>query len=259
MAAISHSRGVHSGPEARHRYRTKRAGLLLALVPLVATVAFGVLFLADRPTYLAVVVEDGPVEFATMAVYVVAVVLALVVARRRAALGDRLGTIAYVLLAAGFFFIAGEEVTWFQRQLGFAGPEALVERNIQGEANLHNLLGRYALHGAYIVVGLWGLGLGRVVARFLPFARPVWLYAPFAHRWTWFFPVTGYYVFIDYVGPVLVGALGPALQDIADGPARFQEPMELLLAFGFALFVLDALRMTGRPVRSGGGRPPSRR
>ena len=113
-------------------------------------------------------------------------------------------------------------------------------------AHLHNLLGRHALHAVYIAVGLWGLGLGRVLVRTIPFARPAWLFAPAARRWTWFFPVTGYYLYIDYVGPLLVRLFGPALRDLADGPARFQEPMELLLACGFALFVLDALRRATR-------------
>lgn len=243
MAAIFRSPQVGSsvtaGPTTRRR-------LLTASLPLLATVAFGLVFVAHRPTYLWLVEEDNLVEFATSFVYLCALAVALVVARRRAAVGDRLGAVAYVCLVLGFFFIAGEEVSWFQRQLGFAGPDALVERNIQNEANLHNLIGRHALHAVYIAVGLWGLGLGRVLVRTIPFARPAWLFAPAARRWTWFFPVTGYYLYIDYVGPLLVRLFGPALRDLADGPARFQEPMELLLACGFALFVLDALRRATR-------------
>ena len=59
--------------------------------------------------------------------------------------------------------VAMEEISWGQRILGFEGPPALVAANQQDEANLHNLLGRYALHGLYIVIGVWGIGVGRYI------------------------------------------------------------------------------------------------
>lgn len=244
--------GVTHSPRSRRLHGwlpTTPSGIAVALIPFVVTIAFGVLFVLDRPLYLWSVEEDSAVEWATMAVYLAITPAALLVALRRHRGGDRLGTFAWIVLAAGFVFIAGEEVSWFQRQIGFDGPEALVVRNIQDEANLHNLLDRYALHAAYIVVGLWGLGAGRVVARLIPVARPVWLYAPSRRRWTWFLPVTGYYVWIDYIGPAVATALGPWFDEFARGPARFQEPMELLLACAFAFFVVDVVRSTAAPPR----------
>ena len=43
-----------------------------------------------------------------------------------------------LVLAAGTFFFAGEELSWGQHWLGFQTPEALVEGNWQEEVNLHN-------------------------------------------------------------------------------------------------------------------------
>lgn len=245
MSVIARSRRVHSRSrdiDERDGAPRSRGWLLVAVLSFLALVAGVGVHLLAEPVYHAAVVEDGPVEWATAAVYLVIVPIVWFVAARRLRVGDRLGMIAYILLGVGFIFIAGEEVSWGQRQIGFAGPEELVARNIQGEANLHNLLGRYALHAAYITVGLWGLGLGRLVARLLPFARPSWLYAPDSHRWTWFFPVTAYYVYVDYIGPAIQTAVGPAFERWALGPARFQELVELLLAVGFGLFVLDSAR-----------------
>ncbi|WP_168583167.1 hypothetical protein [Gephyromycinifex aptenodytis] len=246
MPIASRSRIVH--PEVvLDRFgsrRTRAVSIVVAVLPLVAVAAGAALFFVAEPAYHASVAEDGPVEWATAAVYLLLCPVAALVAWRRSRRGDRLGALALAVLAVGFLLIAGEEVSWGQRQLGFAGPPELVERNIQGEANLHNLLGRYALHMAYIAVGLWGLGLGRVIARLIPAARPTWLYAPRRVRFTWFIPVTAYYLYVDYLGPALLSLTGPWFQKWALGPARFQELIELILAIGFALFSYDALRRT---------------
>lgn len=245
MSVAHRSRSVRSTPRQVERSTQNRiASTTVAVLPFVAVLAGVVVFFTAEPVYHASLAEDGPIEWATAAVYIVLVPSALLVARWRLCRKDWLGTLAFVGLGVGFFLIAGEEVSWGQRQLGFAGPEALVTRNIQGEANLHNLLGRYALHLAYIAVGLWGLGLGRVVARLIPVARPTWLYAPRCVRWTWFAPVTAYYVYVDYIGPALLTVLGPWFDRWAAGPARFQELTELILAFGFAFFVYDVLRLS---------------
>lgn len=151
-----------------------------------------------------------------------------------------LAAIAYAALTLGFVFIAGEEVSWGERLLGFDGPEQLVQRNLQGEANLHNLLGRTALHGLYIVVALWGIGLGRAIVRRVPWLRPVYLYAPARDLMWWFLPTLAYYVYVDYALPL--ARLLPGLGDLGEGPPRFQEPVEFLLAVGFLAFALQVRR-----------------
>ena len=44
-----------------------------------------------------------------------------------------------LLLALLFLFGAGEEISWGQRLLGIEVPEAIRDRNVQGELNIHNL------------------------------------------------------------------------------------------------------------------------
>ncbi len=73
---------------------------------------------------------------------------------------------------------------------------------------------------------------------------------PRGARWTWFVPVTAYYLYVDYIGPAVLSMLGPRFDRWAAGPARFQELTELILAFGFAFFVYDALRLS-KPRGSG--------
>lgn len=90
-----------------------------------------------------------------------------------------------VVIAAGFTalfaLMALEEVSWFQRQIGFDTPEAVAARNWQGEFNLHNFhtditeLALYSGTGIFLMllpllreseVTRWPLV--RVLAPFLP-------------------------------------------------------------------------------------------
>jgi len=45
----------------------------------------------------------------------------------------------FLILAALFFFIAGEEISWGQRIFGWATPDWVKEDNLQQETNIHNL------------------------------------------------------------------------------------------------------------------------
>lgn len=221
-----------------------------AWVPLVVAVTLGALHPLVEEVYHAVVAEDGPVEWATALVYATLTVAAWTLAHRFLRGRRWLPAACYVLLGAGLLFVAGEEISWGQRVLGFAGPEALVEANIQSEANIHNLLDRYALHGIYIFVGLWGLGLGRVVVRRLRPLRPTYLYAPSAATFWWFVPLTAFYVWHDYVGPAVQALVGDWFEPLALGPARYQEAAELTLSLAFAAFLLDVWRRSRRDALS---------
>lgn len=240
---------------------------LIRWLPPALVVGALVVYVLHLDAYLFGTGEDGPMEWATVVAYVAAIPFAVLLARRWRRVRMRFAAAAYLLLAVGFLFVAGEEISWGQRVLGFGGPEAVVERNLQGEVNIHNLLGRYALHGVYIVIGLWGLGLGRVVTRLVPWLHPARLYAPGRELFWWFLPVVAYYVYVDYLGPA-ISPLAPGYSDLADGPLRFQEVVECILAIGLLLFVVsgwqDSRTTVGqdprRPAPCGlGGRDPERR
>ncbi len=221
------------------------------LAPIALIPAFVALHPIHTDAYHWSVAEDSLVEWVTALAYVLAVPLAMLTARRLRRRGYRIGMAAYLLLGVGFVFIAGEEISWGQRLFGFDGPEALVAANIQNEANVHNLLGRYGLHVAYILVGLWGAGVGRWVCRRVTWLHPTHLYAPPRTLVWWFLPVAGYYLYVDYVGRSLLLLLGDRVASLANGPARFQEVPEVILAGGFLLFVIGNFRWAGRTAVSG--------
>jgi hypothetical protein len=211
---------------------------LFALLP-VATVPVALAVMGMwRRGYDAVLREDRVAEGLTFLVYVAAagVALRLAVTLRRRAL---LPAVLHGLLGVGLLVVAGEEISWGQRQLGFAGPPELVEQNHQGEANVHNLLGRYALHASFIAVGLYGAGLGRLLVRRVPGLRDApHLYAPAPVLAAWFGCVAAYYAYVDYGNPLVVRALGPGAD--LEQAGRLQEAPELVLALGFLWFLLMA-------------------
>ncbi|RJK97882.1 hypothetical protein [Vallicoccus soli] len=228
---------------AHERPRTARPPGWRTLLPVVLVGGLLLLRVVAQGPYDALVREDGPVEWATVLVYLVAAGAAALVVRALLRGGRRVEALLWGVVVLAFLGIASEEVSWGQRIAGFEGPQALVERNKQDEANLHNLLRRHQLHAVYLAVGLYGAGLGRLLVRRHPWTRArAALLAP-GPREAWFFgalvAVYGYY---ELGEPVVARLLGPGHDALSLGVSRLQEVAELSLALGFLLFALGARR-----------------
>lgn len=107
--------------------------------------------------------KEGPLEWLTAGLYGGASALMAMVAWRlaaschvadgrsvclRPALSRRSArglSLWFGVLAAAFFFIAGEEISWGQQAIGFATPKGYEQINTQSETNLHNLLSKAEL------------------------------------------------------------------------------------------------------------------
>jgi hypothetical protein len=121
--------GVVSGPVARP---------VVGVATTVAAVVLGIL-VTSRHAFSVLGLEDGIVEDLSALLLLAPVpVLAAraVVARRR---GGPLAAALLVAVALGMLVLGMEEISWGQRLLGYATPDALAAGNTQGEANLHNL------------------------------------------------------------------------------------------------------------------------
>ena len=126
--------------------------------------------------------EDDVVEYLTALGYLVAAVVFAVLAWRSSG-RQRLW---FVLLAVGFFLIAGEEVSWGQRLFGFGTPDELKRNNVQEELTLHNIEGvqnNVRLLGVLIFSGLFLVlpflvdrpgRVSRLVERFRIPVPPLW-------------------------------------------------------------------------------------
>jgi hypothetical protein len=133
--------------------------------------------------------EDGVSETATVIAYLVASPLLVIAAFRLRKERRWWALIPYLLLAAGAFVVAMEEISWGQRLLGYSTPEIVESRNIQDEFNLHNIreFGQWETRFLAVAaaVGLLGVISSmrlRDKGRFVPWLErllpPPWLLTP---------------------------------------------------------------------------------
>jgi hypothetical protein len=184
--------------------------------------------------------EDGLAENLQFAFLVLATFGAGYVARVRWRHGERLLAVLYVGLAFALFFVAGEEVSWGQRELDIQTPPGWAAHNIQGEITLHNT---YLLTPIFSLAQLV-LGLGIGLAALTPWDRvllPRWhrvreLLVPgpaLAHYFLMSAAWRAYrYLFVTPQTPAWIGELS--------------EVPELILYLGMLLFVVDQVRRVRR-------------
>ena len=227
-------------PHSEVPSRRDRIGrVVFCMLPLAAVLGTVVLYRLWQPGYWGIVGEDRLAEWLTFAAYLIAGGLALVLARALRAWDRRPDAALMALVALASGFIAGEEVSWFQRQLDFEGPAALIERNNQGEANLHNMLGHHPLHASFIVVGLYGAFGARMLVPKLPLLRDrPWLYVPPAALAGWFCCAWVYYAWAEYLNPLLVRIFGASVDIYRLTGPKLQELVEFVLAGAIVVFLL---------------------
>jgi cell division protein FtsW (lipid II flippase) len=114
---------------------------IIVLDILVISIAIGYyLVYYCRPAFLQFTVEDGLVEWLTVA----GLLLAAFTCLKR--VGNLKGSkgwmflLVTLLLGIIFIFGAGEEISWGQRIFHIKSPEYFKEHNAQGETNIHNLV-----------------------------------------------------------------------------------------------------------------------
>ena len=113
--------------------------------------------------------EDGVLETMSAILLLIASGLALLVAYRA---GWSAVGLFHGFLALLFFAMCGEEISWGQRYIGFATPEALEGLNVQNEVNLHNMFGYLFDHMFILCFFIWGCVVPAMY----------WMWRP----WRWF-------------------------------------------------------------------------
>lgn len=99
------------------------------------------LLLLDEATYYPLPREDGPVETLGFIYLLFSGIIMLVVCfiMWRDSSKTLLKRLSYLALGLLFLLLAGEEISWGQRVVGFDAPDRIEEINYQNEFNLHNL------------------------------------------------------------------------------------------------------------------------
>ena len=103
---------------------------------------FSILALFEPGSYYAFALEDSWMEYFT-SVWFLAAGAILFAAARFGRGGGKLARGMYILAGIGLVFVAGEEISWGQRIIGFATPGYLLDINIQEEFSVHNIRTTY--------------------------------------------------------------------------------------------------------------------
>ncbi|MBY0406606.1 MAG: hypothetical protein K2Q01_02855, partial [Rickettsiales bacterium] len=137
---------------------------------------------------------------------------------------------------AGFVLLAGEEISWGQRLLGFVTPAAIGAVNTQAEFNFHNTHG-VPVAEIFLLLSLYGVLSGffaQRYARILAWAGNWSLFVVPRRFAVYFLPQILYYF---ACGPQVCPLFG-----LAQEAWRYQEIIELLFALGCFLSLFFRLR-----------------
>jgi hypothetical protein len=213
----------------------------LFLLPLVGAIAV-VLARAHKPLFRFLTNEDSVLEWPQFIGFAAASVFAFACAWRLRKAGRPLLALAYLAFGLGCFIVAGEEIAWAQRILGFETPESLEEINEQKEVTVHNINSvQHLTNIVYLIAGLYGSIVAWIV------------------RWRWrkqpselvdllmppLFLTAAFFVMFGY--KFLRFAFFP---ESGFTVTRAGEWAEFCLAFGFAAFAwLQWVRLRGQAVK----------
>jgi hypothetical protein len=137
------------------------------LVPVVGLGVLLVLRLTGSELIHVVADEDGLLEWAQFAFAVGIALLSFLIARLRRRSGHPWQAVLFIVIGLGFIFVAGEEISWGQRLLGFETPEDLRNVNVQGETTLHNIGDSLKLFNlALLAASLYAIVAGPIARRF---------------------------------------------------------------------------------------------
>ena len=165
----------------------------VVIVTVFALIVGGYAFMAaNYPlAYIWATYEDLIGEWAQTYFFLAAAIISVLVALQRTRYRW-----FFAFLAIACSYVVLEEISWGQRIFGFATPEFLKARNLQGEANLHNLLtGPHKtllkdLISVAVALALFGYGLLYPLARSLKWRIALWfdkigIAAPPLVLWPW--------------------------------------------------------------------------
>lgn len=206
----------------------------IALIPFIIALS-GIAAFPVRGLYAVLANEDGVVEWAQFGVLLVLIVAYAMLARRLWRADRRDLAVFYALCSLAAVFIAGEEISWGQRILGFSTPAELEAINAQGETNLHNI-GLITKVFNLVVLGICSLAILLPILRWMG-----WRDAPRT--------IAGYVL----IPPLaLIPAFGfpfvhrmirlGLFPEVGERVSKYAEFAELSFYLGLLVFVLLAIR-----------------
>jgi len=215
--------------------------LYIVLVAAAIAISYSTYLVFDASAVIALGREDGVFEYVTVVCFLVASAVFFFAWRES-------GNAFFLLLALALFVGAGEEISWGQRLIGFATPQALASVNAQQEFNLHNLaaINPRDMTGEYkqgiarlltvnFVYKLFWLGFGVLIPLAVRINRVA---AYVAGRFQ--FPVAALPIGVLFVVNWLVYRLTMSLLQTGEDPHYYAAAMEIQEALSALVFMMLA-------------------
>lgn len=206
----------------------------LWLVPLPYIIQFIFRYLDPQNRYYETVFvgEFGIIETGTNLFLFLAIIFALICARRAHGWGLSGMTALLLIYAGGCFFFLGEEVSWGQHIFQWDSPEFFLENNRRNETNLHNMEFINKSIPKWIVV--IAMTVGGALLPFI-FKQRKRSYQPHVHWIFWLLPTricipAGIIVFLSNLAAKI-----PAINDIARH-IGVRESTELYISIFFLIY-----------------------
>lgn len=230
---------------AQKEWLLRNFGGLASASAFLMILLFGFIRLWPFGVFDRLVKEDDLVEVMQVLMLILAAVFAFLMGRvlmkKRVNYG-RLYLAAVLIL----LIIAGEEISWGQRLVGVSSPEWLMERNVQKETNVHNLVDFSLTRVVYILVGIYG-AFSRMIFERLRKRVPIFEKKPslgylvtMSRSTFWHFFLPGLFFFYTAIR-------------IDHGVGYWGEVIELVLYSGIVIFFLERYLRSKKLVPGKGG------
>lgn len=230
--------------EVRHEATaTWRTSWRIAGAVFYGTIVGGVLVavsVAHRPTFRFVTREDSVLEWPQFLAFATAAVFAALAAARLYPGRRLLLAVFFALMGVSCLFIAGEEISWGQRILGFETSETWREINKQDETTLHNVEGVLVIfNGAMLLISTIAVVASLVFLRRRPAGLLGWLVPP------------SYMVPAFATMMVYKTVRFTILPESSFTVVKLGEWAELCLAVALAVFAVESWRRSQREIDAG--------
>jgi hypothetical protein len=220
---------------------------LIFLIPIIISLIIFLIrvFIIDwHQTYSIIIREDGPIEYSTLIVYLIAFIVSITILKFFKK--DKKFFVLYLVFSIGFFLIAMEEISWGQRIFDFNTPNWFPE-NRQNETNLHNLESLLQFrHASMMSVSIFGtfswLAIPKIQKKFSVFSKTTYkkilrVVIPSKFLMGYFFPVFIVFFIYDISSSTIFN-----FEYRSNFILYETEPFELLLGIGILLFLLNSYR-----------------
>ncbi len=209
-------------------------------LPFLIAFAGALTAIMGKSAYKWFTAEDGFSENLQVVLWTITFILGFAVMRRRWQNGEKLIAVLYGILNVGIFFLIGEELSWGQRIFGWATSPEFAAINKQHETNIHNIHGvGDTFKWVHVLIGAYGTFLPLLITSksLAVYQKRLAALVPHLTLLPFFALPLAWRLYVNLFEPP------PRFTFVV---AEYSEVIELILAFGFLLFIVYQLKHAKR-------------